>query len=67
MTSARATLAEDSARPAATAGIRLLLAALAAFGLLNLGLSVAGRIGFPFPLEWMEGASLEHALRLLAG
>ena len=39
-------------------------------GVLGLGLTgvtVARRIGSPWPLEWMEGASLQHALRLLSG
>jgi hypothetical protein len=39
--------------------------ALPAFG--NLALTVLQRIAFPYPLEWMEGASLVHALRLFAG
>lgn len=30
-------------------------------------LSVAGRVTSPYPLEWMEGGSLEHVLRLLRG
>lgn len=29
--------------------------------------AIAGRVGSPWPLEWMEGASLEHARRLLDG
>lgn len=29
--------------------------------------AIAGRIGSAWPLEWMEGASLHHALRLLHG
>ncbi|HKU37991.1 MAG TPA: hypothetical protein VJR89_07590 [Polyangiales bacterium] len=39
-------------------------------GLLGVGvasLTVAQRIGSPWPLEWMEGAILHHALRILHG
>jgi hypothetical protein len=39
--------------------------AIAGFGVW--GMSVAGRVASPHPLEWMEGASLQHALRLLRG
>jgi hypothetical protein len=35
--------------------------------LLTLLLGVLGRVFSPWPLEWMEGASLQHALRLLRG
>jgi len=45
--------------------LTLWLVALPAFG--NLVLTVVQRIAFPYPLEWMEGASLTHALRLFAG
>jgi hypothetical protein len=50
-------------------GLALRLAALglAACGLSVLAFTVAGRIAFPWPLEWMEGGSLEHALRILHG
>lgn len=44
---------------------RLFAYALAGTGLLTLSLSLAGRVPFAWPLEWMEGASLQHALRLL--
>ncbi|MFI5307403.1 MAG: hypothetical protein ACHQ53_08635 [Polyangiales bacterium] len=47
--------------------LQIALIALSIAGLLTLLLSVADRVGFPFPLEWMEGASLQHALRLLHG
>jgi hypothetical protein len=40
---------------------------LAGGALLTFGLTLAGRLWFPWPLEWMEGASLQHALRLLHG
>ncbi|MBI2895348.1 MAG: hypothetical protein HYY06_17470 [Deltaproteobacteria bacterium] len=48
-------------------GARSVLVAVAALPLVSLGLAIAGRIGFPYPLEWMEGVVLEHAARLLAG
>jgi hypothetical protein len=44
-----------------------LLLLLSAFGLCTLAFTVAARAAFPWPLEWMEGASLQHALRLLRG
>jgi hypothetical protein len=56
----------DAARPPAV-WVRAVLLALAGLGLSTFALTVAGRIAFPWPLEWMEGASLQHALRLLAG
>jgi 4-amino-4-deoxy-L-arabinose transferase-like glycosyltransferase len=40
---------------------------VAALGLAMLVVAIAGRVGSPWPLEWMEGASMEHARRLLAG
>src|SRR5262249_17802193 len=49
-----------------TRGVQLALLLLGAGGLLTFALAVAARAGFAFPLEWMEGASLDHALRLLA-
>jgi 4-amino-4-deoxy-L-arabinose transferase-like glycosyltransferase len=45
----------------------LVLGAASALAVLNLALTVAARVGSPYPLEWMEGTSLEHALRLLRG
>jgi hypothetical protein len=38
---------------------------LSAFGLCTFAYTVGARVLFPWPLEWMEGASLQHALRLL--
>jgi hypothetical protein len=43
----------------------LLVTALLAFG--NLALTIAARLPFPYPLEWMETTSLAHARRLFAG
>jgi hypothetical protein len=40
---------------------------IAAFGLLNLVVAVSGRFFFKWPLEWMEGAMLHGAIRLLQG
>ena len=42
-------------------------AGVALLGLAYLGVCVAGRAGSAWPLEWMEGASLAHATRLLHG
>jgi hypothetical protein len=36
-------------------------------GCVYLGVCLAGRSGSPWPLEWMEGASVLHAQRLLHG
>ncbi len=44
----------------------VLLAALAFIGWW-LGTTVAGRIGYPFDLEWMEGGMLLHAMRVRDG
>lgn len=45
--------------------LRGVLLALSACGFSTLLLTVAGRVFFPWPLEWMEGASMQHAVRLL--
>ncbi len=61
------------AKPMAAAGdrlgraLQLAMLALSAAALITFGWTVAGRIGFAWPLEWMEGASVQHALRLLHG
>src|SRR5882672_2977753 len=47
--------------------LRGALLALSACALLTLALTVAGRVLYPWPLEWMEGGSAQHALRLLHG
>jgi hypothetical protein len=47
--------------------LRLALCALLACALLTFALTIARRVLFPWPLEWMEGASVQHALRLLHG
>jgi len=44
-----------------------LLGATAAAGLLTLLMTCAYRVGWPYPLEWMEGTSLQHALWLARG
>lgn len=36
-------------------------------GLAYLGVCIGGRFGSPWPLEWMEGASVLHAQRLVRG
>jgi len=57
------------AEPASTLdrALQVTLALLSAAGLFTLLSSTALRVGFPFALEWMEGGSLAHALRLLQG
>jgi 4-amino-4-deoxy-L-arabinose transferase-like glycosyltransferase len=40
---------------------------LGILGFAYLGACVLPRLGSPWPLEWMEGASLQHALRLWHG
>jgi len=47
--------------------IRLALGLAAVFALGTLGWTLALRVGFRYPLEWMEGACLEHALRIARG
>lgn len=47
--------------------LRGVLGAAGALGLLTLALSCARRVGSPYPLEWMEGASVQHALWLARG
>jgi hypothetical protein len=51
---------ESHAAHAVAAGIALL-------GLAYLAACIAPRVGSPWPLEWMEGASALHAQRLVAG
>lgn len=46
---------------------RALALLFGAVGLGTLMLTVAARVACPWPLEWMEGATLQHALRLLTG
>jgi hypothetical protein len=40
---------------------------LGVVGVGTLALTIAARVTFPWPLEWMEGATLQHASRLVAG
>lgn len=46
--------------------LEILIALLGLFCLASLAIAVGGRIGFEWPLEWMEGALLQHALELRA-
>jgi hypothetical protein len=65
-----AELAEVAAAPGAgraTRGLRAWVLALGAVGLSCFALTIAARAGFAWPLEWMEGASVQHARRLLQG
>lgn len=43
------------------------LGAVGVLGLVLLALSSGGRVGYAYPLEWMEGASLQHAEWLARG
>jgi hypothetical protein len=43
------------------------IAAPAIYQLALLGQAIAGRIGYPYDLEWMEGGMLHHALRIRHG
>jgi hypothetical protein len=52
---------------ALSSALRWLLGATAAAGLLTLLMTCAYRVGWPYPLEWMEGTSLQHALWLARG
>jgi hypothetical protein len=47
--------------------VRILLLLGGAIGLGTFAVTIAQRVGFPFPLEWMEGASLQHALWIAHG
>src|SRR5437867_12329994 len=46
---------------------RVLLVLLSAAALVNLAIAFARRLVYPYDLEWMEGAMLCHALRLVQG
>lgn len=60
---ARATRAELAARWALWAAIAL----PAIYQLALLATAIAGRVGYPYDLEWMEGGLLHHALRVQRG
>ena len=45
----------------------VLLALPALYQLLLLATAIAGRVGYPYDLEWMEGGMLHHALRIQQG
>jgi hypothetical protein len=45
----------------------LLLALPALYQLVLLATAIAGRVAYPYDLEWMEGGMLHHALRLQTG
>jgi hypothetical protein len=49
------------------ASVRVVGYTTGALGIGLLAFTIALRIGSRWPLEWMEGASLQHAIRLLAG
>jgi hypothetical protein len=45
----------------------IVLALPALYQLILLAEAIAGRVGYPYDLEWMEGGMLHHALRIRAG
>jgi hypothetical protein len=58
---------EPEAHSGGSRFVALLGGAVAVLGLGYLAVCVAGRASSRWPLEWMEGASVAHALRLLHG
>ena len=52
---------------AARAALWAAVALPAVYQLLLLATAIAGRIGYPYDLEWMEGGLLHHALRIRNG
>lgn len=47
--------------------LKYLLLAIAAYYVLIFLVVVFFRLGYPFELEWMEGAAVDHVLRILSG
>ncbi|MBA3503924.1 MAG: hypothetical protein H0T65_26425, partial [Deltaproteobacteria bacterium] len=45
----------------------VLVALPALYQLVLLATAIAGRVGYPYDLEWMEGGMLHHALRIKNG
>jgi len=45
----------------------VLVALPAVYQLVLLATAIAGRVGYPYDLEWMEGGMLHHALRIKNG
>ncbi len=45
----------------------ILIALPALYQLVLLGTAIAGRVAYPYDLEWMEGGMLHHALRFQTG
>jgi hypothetical protein len=66
-TPASAELRGAAARRAAVVLLWLVLAAPAIYQLVQLTTAIAGRAGYPYDLEWMEGGMLVHAHRLAHG
>ena len=52
---------------AVNATLRAVAFAVASVGLGTLAFTIAGRVTSPWPLEWMEGGVLHHALRFAHG
>ena len=57
-------LSSPPAGPRLDRALRAVPPAVAALGLGTLVLTIAARVATPWPLEWMEGAIVHHALRL---
>src|ERR1700755_2533072 len=55
------------ARMKSSASLRVIGLLTGVVGIGVLAWTVALRIGYPWPLEWMEGASLQHAIRIARG
>ncbi|HEY1555264.1 MAG TPA: hypothetical protein VGF94_10570 [Kofleriaceae bacterium] len=54
-------------RRAAIVALWIAIAVPALYQLWLLASAIAGRVGYPYDLEWMEGGLLHHAQRLAAG
>ena len=55
------------ARRALVIALWIVIAIPALYQLILLATAIAGRVGYPYDLEWMEGGLLHHAQRLAAG
>jgi len=47
--------------------LRAEIGAISVIGIGGLAFAISGRLFFPWPLEWMEGGTLAHAVRMLGG
>lgn len=67
MSAARHSSVSERPSRAFSALLWLLCAAIAAWPVLQFGRVAARRIGYPFELEWMEGAIVDHIRVVLSG